>query len=265
MTTIAGTGEDEFTSSLQKYFVTSLRSTKKSSYPYSAADLMEPSTLAPILAQQSALLGNAEKLVVGTLFAKRFSVFIMGLIAAASLHDTLLSAAPNHIRFRLTQGGAMAYETEIADASLLPALCTEERVLLFQDYVMRLQNHVEALFQAVALHTSTNIKVMWTLVSHNLQQLYVRLEADQEQWRTSERLELIRRDRAVLFEPLDGNRLGVQLRIFEHPDWHGPRFYLRRHCCLAYQIDHGTVAPDYCTTCPKLTAEDRLQLLRNNE
>ena len=127
MTTVAGTGEDEFTSSLLKYFVTSLRSTKESSYPYSAADLMEPSTLAPILAQQSALLGNAEKLVVGTLFAKRFSVFIMGLIAAASLHDTLLSAAPNHVRFRLTQGGAMAYETEIADASLLPASCREER------------------------------------------------------------------------------------------------------------------------------------------
>lgn len=265
MTPTADTGVNEFTSSLQKYFVTSLRNGNESSYLYSAADLLEESSLAPILSQQSALLGNAEKIVIGTLFAKRYSVFIMGLFASASLHDTLLSAAPHHVRFSVTQGGAMAYETVIEDHSLLPALSTQVRELHFKDYVQRVQNHIEPLFQAIALYTRTNIKVMWALVSHNLQQLYIRLEADQKQWRTTERLAILQRDRTVLFTPINGNRFAVKHRVFEHPDWHGPRFYLRKYCCLAYQINSGTEAHDYCMTCPKLNPEERMHLLKNNE
>lgn len=255
--------DDAFIYSMQKYFVTSLRNGNESSYPYSAMDLLQESSLSCIFTQQSSLLGNAELIVTGTLFAKRYSVFIRGLIASASLHDTLLSASPNHVRFRLTQGGAMAYETEILERSLLPASLTLERDLQFKEYVQNLQNHTESLFQAIALHTGANIKVMWALVTHNLRQLYVQLMSDQKHWQTKNRLELIRRDQTLVFEPRIDNRFAIKLNIFEHPDWQGPILYLRPYCCLAYQIDSGTATRDYCTTCPKLDPEERLLLLNN--
>lgn len=258
-----GTSTEELASSLRHYFVTSLRNCEESSYSYSAMNLLEETSLAHILNEQSAQLGNPERTVVGTLFAKRYSVFLMGLLAAASLHDTLLSASPNHVRFNSTQGGAMAYETVVIDGYSLPTFPTLERELQFSEYVQLLQTHTRPLFQAVALHTGTNIKVMWSLVSHNLQQLYIRLASDQKHWRTHNRLELIRRDLALLIEPFPGNLLAVKLRMFQHPDWHGPQFYVRSYCCLAYQIDTGTAARDYCTTCPKLDPKERIHLLHS--
>ncbi|WP_173114441.1 (2Fe-2S)-binding protein [Paenibacillus qinlingensis] len=256
---------DDLTSSLRKYFVTTLRDYEKSSYSYSVMSLLEEDSIAHILSVQSAQLGNPKRIVIGTLFAKRYSVFLMGLLAAASLHDTLISAYPKHVRFRITQGGAMAYETEIMKGYSLPACPVLERDLQFSEYVQLLQTHTAPLFQSVALHTGTNIKVMWALVSHNLQQLYIRLESDQKHWQTEHRLKLIRRDRVLLFEPLHGNLLAVKLRVFKHPDWHGPDFYLRPYCCLAYQIDSSAETRDYCTTCPKLDSEERMHLLNSSD
>ncbi|MDR6550320.1 (2Fe-2S)-binding protein [Paenibacillus qinlingensis] len=260
-----GDSEIQLISSLQNNFVTSIRNCNESSYTYSAMELLKESSLSHILLQQASLLGNAAPMVTGTLFAKRYSVFIMGLMASASIHDTLLSTSLNHVRFSLIQGGAMAYETVIMEKSLLPAFGTQERDLQFREYMKSLQSHTDLLFQAIASQTGANVKVMWALVSHNVRQLYSRLVEDQKHWRTKNRLEMIQKDQMLLFEPGNDNRFAVKLHIFKHPEWHGSHFYLRPYCCLAYQIDSGGGAEDYCTTCPKLNPEERLQLLNDNK
>ncbi|UKS27056.1 hypothetical protein LOZ80_37305 [Paenibacillus sp. HWE-109] len=246
---------------LQQYFVTSIRSSQGPVLANSAEDLLDATRLTPILRQQSDQLGQPDPVVIGTLFAKRYSVFAMGLLAAISLHDTSLALSHDRVRLQVTQAGAMQYETAVEDSPLLSVSNLEERRARLTDYVVRLQMHLQPIFQAVSAQTGANVQVMWTLVSHNLHNLYARLEADERIWQTTERLRLIMADRSVLLEPRSGHAFAVKFRLFEHSQWQGSPFYLRRHCCLAYRIQHPSGEHDYCQTCPKLSTEERLQML----
>ncbi|NQX67273.1 hypothetical protein HQN90_14220 [Paenibacillus alba] len=252
---------NELTTSLQRYFATSIRGSVDDLFPYSAAELLDEASRSPILRQQSAQLGDPECRVVGTLFAKRYSVFVMGLFAAISLFDTPLAASPEIVRFRVTSAGAMAYETEFEDSPRMSTWHHEERRVKLVDYVLQLQSHLQHIFAAISASTGASIKVMWSLVSHNLRNLYTRLEADESLWRTTERLRLILADRDVLFEPTSGNVFAVKLHLFEHPEWQGAPLLLRGHCCLAYKIQHGSESHGYCISCPQLRPEERLAML----
>jgi len=244
---------------LQYYFAIRIRQPEEPLYPFSILDLLEESTRLPLIEQQSAQLGHPDHIVVGTLFAKRYAVFSTGIILAMSQYDYPLEGFVEHVRFRITNKAAMQYQTELIASALLPVLNLEERRIKVMDNRIRLQGHLQLIFQAVSQQTGVSLKVMWSLVSHHLQQGYARLTADSSLWQTEKRLMLIMADRDTLLEKRSDNLFVCKLSEFQHPEWQGQPFYLRRHCCMAYKLsieDHG-----YCQTCPKLSVEDRLLLL----
>lgn len=123
--------------------------------------------------------------------------------------------------------------------------------------------HLEPVLRAVAVATGANDKVMWSLVAHNVQQLYARMINDESIWKTDERLEQIKEDQNIWLEEQTENAFTFanELQCFEHSGWQGPPFLIRRYCCLAYQVGDGSHTHGYCDSCPKLDSESRLRKL----
>lgn len=241
---------------------TTLRGETESPYPFSVSELLDAKAREAILGLQAYQLGEPESAVVGTLFAKRYSVFCMGLLSAFSLFDLRLSSSPDVVRFRMTTAAAMEYETEIMTPVILPTEHMNERKANVAAYSADLQQHLEPVFQSVAAHTGANVQVMWSLVSHNLQTMYARVEREPLIWQTDERLRLIRMDRDTIFAPQAGNRLALKFRCFQHVSLEQVPFLLRKHCCLAYKLTAHGKSEGYCGTCPKLSLEERLLLCK---
>ena len=246
---------------LLKQYCTALRHPEDSPYQFAAWELIDSVARDYIFQIQSVQLGNPEPVVVGTLFAKRYSVLCMGLFGAISLFDLQLASSLEIVRFRMTQVAAMEYQTQLAVPYLLPVIDMMERAEKVTIYANRLQQHLEQIFHSISIHTGVNVQVMWSLVSNNLQNEYARIENDRSVWRTEERLRLVKADRDTLFEPRIDNKFALNLRRYQHPNVQKAPFYLRRHCCLAYRVVHNGSTEGYCNTCPKLSSEDRKRQL----
>ncbi len=246
-----------------RHCATTLRQGEEVRFPHSVSELMDEKRRPDVLEQQAVLLGRPESVVVGTLFAKRYSVFCMGLLAAASLYDLRLAASPEAVRFSLTPSGTMAYETTLMTSSLLlPVESDEERSEAINEYSAYMQQHVGQLVAAVASHTGASVQIMWSLISHNVQMMYARIEQENAFVQSGRRRELIRLDRAAVFEPKTGNKLAFKLRRFEHAMLQRIEPVLvRRYCCLAYKANRRGQSEGYCSTCPKISDEERVRML----
>ncbi|NQX47412.1 hypothetical protein HQN87_18935 [Paenibacillus tritici] len=248
---------------LQQHFAVTVRENRSVAYPYSTEDLLDEAKLPLILRQQSVQLGEPAGLVVGTLFAKRYSVLIMGLAASISLFDTSLSLLPGALRFRPADRGIMHYEAELAASGTVPVHAAEARQACLAGYLEHLLEHLRQVFAAVSSYTGAKERVMWSLVSHNLHDLYGRLRTDRGLWDSGERGLIISQDYNTLLQPEKPDELSMRFRKVEHPKLQGRPFYLRKHCCLAYRIKTTPDAEEYCSTCPKLSAEERWDILNS--
>ncbi|ETT52409.1 hypothetical protein C162_09006 [Paenibacillus sp. FSL R7-269] len=246
---------------MQQHFAVTVAEDRNNSFPYSTEDLLDAERLPLIIGKQSVQLGEPGGIVVGTLFAKRYSVLIMGLAASITLFDTPLSLLPGALRFRLTDAGMMQYEAETAATDKWPANPSEVRQACLAGYMDRLLAHLRQVLQAVSGYTGAKEKVMWSLIAHNLHNLYGRLLTDRRIWDSEERGRIIGQDYTTLLQPEIRNELSVRFRRYEHPKLQGRPFYLRKHCCLAYRIRIGPDAGEYCSTCPKLSPEERGRIL----
>lgn len=257
----------EMSEALQQFFVTTIRvDCDDSKYPFRVKDLLNEEKRNLILReqamQQGLQLGGKGSVAVGTLFAKRYSVFVMSVISAFSLYDTILSIADDDVRFELNGAGGMRYETRLERTSLEgknPVQRRSESGLLKK----RLLLHLEPVLRAVAISTGASDKVMWSLVAHNVQQLYARMINDQRIWKTDQRLAQIKEDQSIWLDRHNDNgyTFAIELQQYEHPMWQGPPFLIRRYCCLAYQVGNGSHTHGYCNSCPKLDSESRLHNL----
>ncbi|MEK3762383.1 hypothetical protein MKZ07_28770 [Paenibacillus sp. FSL P4-0338] len=246
---------------MQQHFAVTVAEDRNNSFPYSTEDLLDAERLPLIIGKQSVQLGEPGGIVVGTLFAKRYSVLIMGLAASITLFDTPLSLLPGALRFRLTDAGMMQYEAETAATDKWPANPSEVRQACLAGYMDRLLAHLRQVLQAVSGYTGAKEKVMWSLIAHNLHNLYGWLLTDRRIWDSEERGRIIGQDYSTLLQPEIRNELSVRFRRYEHPKLQGRPFYLRKHCCLAYRIRIGPDAGEYCSTCPKLSPEERGRIL----
>lgn len=104
---------------------------------------------------------------------------------------------------------------------------------------------------------------MWSLIAHNLHNVYERLHTDKGLWDSEDRGRIISQDYTTLLQPEKPDELSMRFRRYEHPKLCGHSLYLRRHCCLAYRIKIGPDAGEYCSTCPKLSPEERYNILDN--
>lgn len=248
---------------LQEHCAVTVADNRNPSFPYSTEDLLDAVKLPLIIGQQSVQLGEPAGYVVGTLFAKRYSVLIMGLVASISLFDTPLSLRPGNLRFRLTDAGTMRYEAERAASGELPVNDMEARQACLVEYQELLLEHLRQVFGAVSGYTGAKKKVMWSLVAHNLHTLYWHLHTHRELWGSEKRGLVISQDYRTLLQPERPDELSMRFRRYEHPHRQSPPFYLRTHCCLAYRIKTGPEAGEYCSTCPRLSPEERRLILNS--
>ncbi|MEK3833619.1 MULTISPECIES: hypothetical protein [unclassified Paenibacillus] len=248
---------------MQQHFALTVTENRSNSFPFSTEDLLDEAKLPLIIGQQSLQLGQPPGIVVGTLFAKRYSVLIMGLAASITLFDTPLSLLPGALRFRLTDAGMMQYEAETAATDRWFDNSSEVRQACLAKYLEHLLKHLRQVFAAVSSYTGAKERVMWSLVSHNLHNLYGRLRTDRGLWDSEDRGRIIGQDYNTLLQPEKPDELSMRFRKVEHPKLRGRSLYLRRHCCLAYRIRIGPDAGEYCSTCPKLSPEDRWNILDN--
>ncbi|MEK4853633.1 hypothetical protein NST04_27580 [Paenibacillus sp. FSL H7-0756] len=246
---------------MQQHFAVTVAEDRNNSFPYSTEDLLDEARLPLIIGKQSVQLGEPGGIVVGTLFAKRYSVLIMGLAASITLFDTPLSLLPGALRFRLTDAGMMQYEAETAATDKWPVNPSEVRQACLSGYMDRLLAHLRQVLQAVSVYTGAKEKIMWSLIAHNLHNLYERLHTDKGLWDSEERGRIISQDYTTLLQPEKPDELSMRFRRYEHPKLRGHSLYLRKHCCLAYRIRIGPDAGEYCSTCPKLSPEERGRIL----
>ncbi|MCP1183307.1 hypothetical protein [Paenibacillus sp. 1781tsa1] len=252
---------------LQQFFVTTIRADcNDSKYPFRVKDLLDEEKRDLILReqamQQGLQLDGKGSVAVGTLFAKRYSVLVMAVISAFSLYDTTLSMVDDDIRLALNGSGGMRYETLLEKTFLEgpdPVQRRSESTLLKK----RMLLHLVPVLRAVAISTGASDKVMWSLVAHNVQQLYARMINDQRIWKTDQRLAQIKEDQSIWLDEQNENAFtfAMKLNRFDHPEWQGPPFLIRRYCCLAYQVGDGSHTHGYCNSCPKLDSESRLHNL----
>ncbi|WP_154886665.1 (2Fe-2S)-binding protein [Paenibacillus polysaccharolyticus] len=282
MVLYSGNDREEMVAVLESSFVTSIRGADDSStYVFAAGDLLHDEKRDLILHQQAIQQGldqgGTGSVAVGTLFAKRYSVWVMAVISACSLYDTVLNIEDNVVRFVLNGTGGMRYETRLersldngsglgigANVAPTSEVLAQRRteISMLRD---RLQLHLGRIFQSVAAATGASIRVMNELVAHNVQQLFTQAIEDHAIWKTDKRLELIKHDAHVWLEESTDNTFFTRLQRFEHPEWQGPQLLIRRYCCLAYQVGSGSSAHGYCNTCPKLDSESRWRMLLKSD
>ncbi|WP_339253910.1 (2Fe-2S)-binding protein [Paenibacillus sp. FSL P2-0136] len=248
---------------MQQHFALTVTENRSNSFPFSTEDLLDEAKLPLIIGQQSLQLGQPPGIVVGTLFAKRYSVLIMGLAASITLFDTPLSLLPGALRFKLTDAGMMQYEAETAATDRWFDNSSKIRQACLAHYMDRLLAHLRQVLQAVSGYTGAKEKVMWSLIAHNLHNLYGRLHTDKGLWDSEDRGRIISQDYTALLQPEKPDELSMRFKSYEHPKLRGRSLYLRTHCCLAYRIRIGPDAGEYCSTCPKLSPEDRWNILDN--
>ncbi|WP_145045944.1 (2Fe-2S)-binding protein [Paenibacillus xylanexedens] len=257
----------ELVETLQHFFVTTIRSSWEiSECSFTVKDLLDEeqrrSFLREQATQQGLELGGTGSVAVGTLFAKRYSVWVMAVISAFSLYDTLLRIENDVVRVELTGSGRMRYESQLEQVTVAYADLAKRKSQLSM-LKGRLQLQLGMILQGVAADTGASEKVMWALIAHNVQQLYAQMIHDEGIWKTAERLTRIQEDRSVWLAPQGDTEspFAMKHKCFEHPKWQGQPFLIRRYCCLAYQVESGSHAHGYCNSCPKLDSESRLRNL----
>lgn len=236
-------------------------------YPYSSAELLQPDSLDAVMRLHAEQLGQPVNRVVGMMFAKRYSVLIMGVLSTMSLYDRMPNVAPDLVRFRVTRHAEMIYRLSAAVASGA-GWTAEERDARAEELMTRLQaEHIGPVYAAVAHRTGARPGTMWSLLSANIQNMYLRM-LRQKSLLPAGRAAIIEADRNRLLDRTRNavagfarNPLAVRLQQFRHPAYQGPPVVLRKACCLAYKLQEDGHAHGYCATCPSSSAEERIRRL----
>lgn len=223
-------------------YVSSISEKDSELFPYATSDLLEPSVLRHVLNKQAEQLGGVSLEVASTMFAKRYSVLIAGMFATYTLYDIPLSTNPKDIRIRLERSGVMAYEVRRHPKNL------EHTDLKFSAYVQNVTVHMELIVQAVADTSGVPVKVLRSLILHQVHTLYAWLqwEAANPEFRPQGRQSKIAAERFALNQSKAAVGFAAKFRLIQHYPNERP-LLMRPYCCQAYRTDdHG-----YCETCPK--------------
>ncbi|TDQ40759.1 hypothetical protein [Aureibacillus halotolerans] len=240
---------------LRQTFVTELRKEGISLRPsYRVSDLLDSVTLRTLIELQRIELGDPDDVVIGTMFAKRYSVYMMAGAAAFSLYDTPLSLRHDNVAIYPSSGATMHYETELADVSGT-TLQDADRRESFPAYITQMEEHLAPLFAVVSAETGAHSTVLWSLVAHNIQSMYLRLTDPAQTSLSEKRRQQIVADQSDLLDSRDQTKLGIKLRRFVPQEGHA--MLLRKHCCLAFKTRQSGIGHGYCSTCPRQSKRSR--------
>lgn len=247
---------------LQRQFCLHFQSSDAHLFPYTLDDLLQhEAAMHSVMSQQQELLGHPPSAVVGSLFAKRLSVWGMGVLTCISLFDSRLSLDPAAVRIRLLPEAIMHYHVAWHSESCKLPSDPDKRSEAVEKELAQFVLLTGRTLKSISIWTGTPIHLMWSLLSHNWQTLYLHM-TQIEQERSVANVDKINQDLLCLLNSGTGRLLHMRLRRVparsDQKDHSRPApAFLRRHCCLAYQLEPDRSEPDYCPTCPKALAADR--------
>ncbi|MDQ0208732.1 (2Fe-2S)-binding protein [Alkalicoccobacillus murimartini] len=230
---------------LEQQYCVSLSRNQVSSYPFVFSDLLNESKQDQILTNHATELDHPPLAIVGSLFAKRFSVYCMAALSSVSLFDKQLPVSPDKIHFSIIQQAQMVYQIDRHDIVSVDYSTSSNRKKSVNRYINQLYELLTTIIKSVSSYTGIHPNTMWSLISHNLHNLYLRLKERCVDTVFDKRLPYILEDRALLNEQNPDN-----FTYYCHPEQTEQYFYLRKHCCLAFKLNsnHG-----YCLTCPRIS------------
>jgi ferric iron reductase protein FhuF len=158
-------------------------------------------------------------------------------------------------------------------APRLPAEPDARREALRRHLAGLFHDHVAPVWDRLSAETGADRRSMWSLLATNIATLF--LWGGQEPYVsrlgiTPELKERMNMDEALVFAhgdegPFPGwsrNPLAQPTRLFTPPAELGPPLYLRTKCCLRYRLYADGEPVPYCSTCPKISDDERLRLMR---
>lgn len=248
---------DETKQFLSEQFHISVTHDPEMAYPYTLSDYVDPAKRKEILDTQSSLLDNPPAIVVGSLFAKRFSVLVTAAMISVSLYDLKLPIVPSSIHFNIIRQAQFTYRINESDLKPLIYKRLSERDRLVSSFLQDLIVQVEKILDAVSSYTGCKTNIMWSLVWHQVLNYYLRIKTRYSNEISYDKVNVLLHDEKHLHESSLIPNQYKRLTHFKYSD--NETFYLRNHCCLAFKLSTGH---DYCETCPRLTESEREKLLK---
>ena len=249
---------DNLEAFLHEQYCVSLSNNQVISDTYVMADLLDDQKKVQIMNRHANVLDDPPLAVVGSLFAKRFSVYCMAALSSISLFDKQLPFSPDQIQFSIKKQAQMMYQINRNTILTVTYQNASERQQRIKDYIDHIQKQLVIIIESVSSYTRIHPTVMWSLISHNLHNLYLRLNEKCMNTVFEQRLPYILQDRALLTDLIPTKRLTERFKYYCHPEQTDTFFYVRKHCCLAFKLNnsHG-----YCLTCPRISDLDRNELI----
>ncbi|WYP27525.1 (2Fe-2S)-binding protein [Alkalihalobacillus sp. FSL W8-0930] len=226
-------------------------------YPYTLSDYFDPAKRKEILDTQSSLLNTPPAIVVGSLFAKRFSVFVTAALMSVSLYDLKLPIQPSSTLFNIIRQAQFTYRMNESDVKPLTYKSLSDRDHLVNSFLQDFIVQVERIIKAVSSHTGCKTTIMWSLIWHNVLNYYLNVKTRYSNELSFDKLNILLHDEKRLHESLFIPNQFKRFTLYKYSD--KETFYLRKHCCLAFKLSAGH---GYCATCPKLTESERDKLLK---
>ncbi|MFK3939229.1 (2Fe-2S)-binding protein [Alkalihalobacillus sp. NPDC078783] len=247
---------DETKHFLSQFYISVTRNSEIE-YPFTLSNYFDSAKRKEILDIQSTLLDTPPAIVVGSLFAKRFSVFVTAAMITVSLYDLKLPLAPSSTHFNIIRQAQFTYRMNESDVKSLTYKSLSERDRLVDSFLQDFIVQVEQIIKAVSSHTGCKPTIMWSLIWHNVLNYYLNVKTRYSNELSCDKLNVLLQDEKRLHDSLFIPNQYKRLTLYKYSD--KETFYLRKHCCLAFKLSTGH---GYCTTCPKLTESERDKLVK---
>jgi ferric iron reductase protein FhuF len=242
----------------------------------SSAALDDPAALRHLIAAQPPDMADpAQPNVSGVMTAKLYGTLAVATIFAAALFDRALPTDRSAVY--LLPGGDHGFRflmpNEAMDAAArFPEETGARRRALQRHLAGLFEGHLAPVWDRLAMDTGADHRSMWSLLSTNIATLFLWGRREPYVSRLGITAELRARmdqDEALVFAhgedgPFPGwsrNPLVQPTRLFTPPAELGPPIFLRTKCCLRYRLRADGEHVPYCSTCPKISDEQRVRLM----
>ncbi|MFW5797769.1 MAG: hypothetical protein ACOCXE_04595 [Spirochaetota bacterium] len=261
--------------SLSHYFHVDVGPVPAAAIP--SADLDDPATLRRLIASQPAeMADSAQPNVSGVMTAKLYGTVAVATVFAAALFDRALPIDRRMVY--VLPGGDHGFRFLMADEAVTAAQRLQAKPGVRREALLRhlaglFHDHVAPVWDRLSAETAADQRSMWSLLSTNIATLF--LWGRQEPYVsrlgiTPELQERMNMDEALVFAHGDDgpfpswprNPLAQPTRLFTPPAELGPPIYLRTKCCLRYRLYADGEPVPYCSTCPKISDDERLRLMQ---
>ncbi|MFC5470278.1 IucA/IucC family C-terminal-domain containing protein [Cohnella suwonensis] len=219
-------------------------------------------TVAKLIGDFGDQLNSSDGKAIGTLFVKRYSPLFAGAVYAWLFHGHPFDLSPSNVQPAMNGALFKYYLLDALPLEGISSLADDgEKDEAYMHHVI--DGHARPLVGAVARLTGVPELSLWRTVAYSMaywQQEWL-LESGSEAIKGrigSWFLKLTSRESKAWLPEYAVNPLSCQFREVDDPTQEGRKILIRKVCCLNYRV-FGKER--YCSTCPLISEERRLEKL----